>query len=164
MSDPQESVEPLQRLPAGMPRRYAQYKPADQDAPAPPPTNVGGYDELLDFFAARGHPLPRTVDGLAAIDDLIGSADDNNSLAELARPIGMFYGDVLTHTISESYWEVIEDGYPRVRVTGRWHRPGQGSRRRRRGSPPETCRQHAALIVPADGIGRSGLLRRRTGR
>ncbi len=29
----------------------------------------------------------------------------------------MFYGDVLTHSIPGSYWEVIQEGYPRVRVT-----------------------------------------------
>jgi hypothetical protein len=117
MSDPEDSVKPLQRLPAGMPRRYAEYKPADPDVSAPPPTNVGGYDDLLNFFQARGLTLPRTEDGLAAIDDLIERASDKDSLAGLARPIGMFYGDVLTHTIPGAYWEVIEDGYPRVRVT-----------------------------------------------
>jgi hypothetical protein len=31
--------------------------------------------------------------------------------------IVMFYGDVLTHTIPGAHWEVIEEGYPLVRVT-----------------------------------------------
>ena len=29
----------------------------------------------------------------------------------------MFFGDVLTHTIPGAHWEVIEESYPRVRVT-----------------------------------------------
>ncbi|WP_125610653.1 DUF6278 family protein [Specibacter cremeus] len=99
-----------------MSRWYAEYKSADLVS-APPPTNVGGYGELLNHFHARGHLLPQTEEGLAAIDDLINSAVDIDLLAELARPIGMFYGDVLTHTIPGAYWEVIKDGYPRVRVT-----------------------------------------------
>lgn len=117
MSDPEESAEPLQRLPAGMPRRSAEYKPADLAVSVLPPTNVGGYDELLNDFHAKDHPLPRTEEGLAAVDDLIDGAGDIDSLANFARTIGMFYGDVLTHTIPGAYWEVTQDGYPQVRVT-----------------------------------------------
>jgi len=31
----------------------------------------------------------------------------------------MFYGDVLTHTIPGAHWEVIQEGYPLVRVTAK---------------------------------------------
>lgn len=118
MSEPQDSAEPLQNLPAGLPRRYAEYKPVDEAfSSLVPPTNVGGYDELLAYFNARGHKLPRSDEGLAAIDYLIGGATDRESLAVLARSIGMFYGDVLTHTVPGAHWEVVEEGYPRVRVT-----------------------------------------------
>lgn len=117
MSVPEDSAEPLQRLPAGLPRRYAEYKPVDSDAAVPPPTNVGGYDELLKYFRERDQALPRKVESLATIDNAIDDAGDQDSLAGLARPIGMFYGDVLTHTIPGAHWEVVEEGYPRVRVT-----------------------------------------------
>lgn len=63
--------------------------------------------------------LPRSEDGLAAIDNLIDSIDDKTSLSTLVRPIGMFYGDVLTHTIPGAHWEVIQEEYPRVRVTAK---------------------------------------------
>lgn len=29
----------------------------------------------------------------------------------------MFYGDLLTHTVPGAHWEVVEEGYPLVRVT-----------------------------------------------
>jgi hypothetical protein len=115
MSVPEDSAEPLQRLPAGLPRRYAEYKPVDSNVSIPPPTNVGGYDELLNYFHERGQALPRRTDSLTAIDNAIDGAGDK-TLARLVRPIGMFYGDVLTHTIPGAHWEVIEEGYPRVRV------------------------------------------------
>jgi hypothetical protein len=117
MTDPEDSAEPLQKLPPGMPRRYAEYRPADRRPPSPPPTNVGGYDELLAHFHSTGVPLPRSADGLAAIDHLIDSTDDKTSLLTLARSIGMFYGDVLTHTIPGAHWEVVQEGYPLVRIT-----------------------------------------------
>jgi hypothetical protein len=95
MSMPEDPDEPLQKLPAGMPRRYAEYKPVTSDAVVPPPTNVGGYDELLSYFQERGQTLPRKAESLATLDQAI-----NDGLpAELARPIGMFYGDLLTHTV-----------------------------------------------------------------
>lgn len=118
MSVPEDSAEPLQRLPAGLPRRYAEYKPVDSDVSAPPPTNVGGYDELLNYFQNRGRTLPRRAESLAVIDNAIDGVGGKESLAGLGRPIGMFYGDVLTHTIPGAHWEVIEEGYPSVRVTG----------------------------------------------
>jgi hypothetical protein len=119
MIDPDDSAEPLQKLPPGMPRRYAEYRPADRQQPGPPPTNVGGYDELLAHFQSNGMQLPRSEDGLAAIDNLIDSIDDKTSLSTLVRPIGMFYGDVLTHTIPGAHWEVIQEGYPLVRITAK---------------------------------------------
>jgi hypothetical protein len=113
MSIPEDPDEPLQKLPAGMPRRYAEYKPVTSDAVVSPPTNVGGYDEILNYFQERGQTLPRKAESLATLDQAI-----NDGLpAELARPIGMFYGDLLTHTVPGAHWEVVEEGYPRVRIT-----------------------------------------------
>ncbi|WP_427175225.1 DUF6278 family protein [Arthrobacter sp. 92] len=119
MTDPQDPAAPLQGLPSGMPRRFAEYRPVDRQQSSPPPTNVGGYDELLAHFHSNGTQLPRSQDGLAAIDNLIDSIDDKTSLSALVRPIGMFYGDVLTHTIPGAHWEVIQEGYPLVRVTAK---------------------------------------------
>ena len=113
MSIPEDSDEPLQKLPAGMPRRYAEYTPVTSDAVGPPPTNVGGYDELRSYFQERGQTLPRKAESLATLDRAINAGLP----AELARPIGMFYGDLLTHTVPGAHWEVVEEGYPRVRVT-----------------------------------------------
>lgn len=31
----------------------------------------------------------------------------------------MIYGDLLTHTISGAHWEVVEEGYPLVRITSK---------------------------------------------
>jgi hypothetical protein len=113
MSTSEDPDEPLQKLPAGMPRRYAEYKPVTSAAVVTPPTNVGGYDELLSYFQERGQTLPRKAESLATLDQAI-----NDGLpAELARPIGMFYGDLLTHTVPGGHWEVVEEGYPRVRIT-----------------------------------------------
>lgn len=119
MTDPQDPAEPLQELPPGMPRRFAEYRPVDRQQSSPPPSNVGGYDELLAHFHSTGMQLPRSQDGLAAIDNLIDSIDDKTSLSALVRPIGMFYGDVLTHTIPGAHWEVVQEGYPLVRVTAK---------------------------------------------
>jgi hypothetical protein len=116
MMDADRYEEPLQHLPPGIPRRYAEYTPSP-DAPAPPPTNVGGYDELLAHFHSIGHDLPRSEEGLAAVDQLMDGFTDRAALAKLVRAIGMFYGDLLTHTIPGAHWEVIEDGSPCVRVT-----------------------------------------------
>ena len=113
MSIPEDPDEPLQKLPAGMPRRYAEYKPVTSDAVVPPPTSVGGYDQLLSYFQERGQPLPRKAESLATLDQAI----TDGLPAELDRPIGMFYGDLLTHTVPGAHWEVVEEGYPRVRIT-----------------------------------------------
>jgi hypothetical protein len=56
MTEPKDSAEPLQILPAGLPRRYAEYRPAGAAALAAPPTNVGGYDELVAYFQTTGKP------------------------------------------------------------------------------------------------------------
>jgi hypothetical protein len=118
MSEPGElSDEHLQRLPPGLPRRYAEYKQLQEGPPAPPPTNVGGYDALLAYFRSRGEELSRSKEGLAAVDQLIDAPEDRDSLAELVRPIGMFYGDLLTHTIPGAHWEVTVEDLPCVRVT-----------------------------------------------
>ncbi|WP_374102494.1 DUF6278 family protein [Arthrobacter sp. ISL-65] len=69
------------------------------------------------LFHERGQALPRTGRGLAAIDTLLDDDVDKHALAGFARPIGMFYGDVLTHTIPGAHWEVIEEAYPRVCIT-----------------------------------------------
>jgi hypothetical protein len=119
MSDAQDSAEPLQMLPPGMPRRYAEYRPVDRQQSSPPPTNVGGYDELIAHFRSNGMQLPRSVDGLAAIDDLIDSINRKATLPAFVRPIGMFYGDVLTHTVPGAHWEVVQEDYPLVRVTSK---------------------------------------------
>jgi hypothetical protein len=113
MSISEDPDEPLQKLPAGMPRRYAAYKPVTSDAVVPPPTNVSGYDELLSYLQERGQTLPRTAESLATLDQAI----NDGLAAELARPIGMFYGDVLTHTVPGAHWEVVQEGYPLVRIT-----------------------------------------------
>jgi hypothetical protein len=109
----------LQALPNGMPRYFGDYKPVVDTAPTPPATNVGGYDELLAFFRARGENLPRTQEGLAAIDAVINNGTPAETLAALAPAIGMFYGDVLTHTIPGAHWEVVVDGFPTVRFTAK---------------------------------------------
>jgi hypothetical protein len=118
MSEPGELFgERLQRLPPGLPRRYAEYKPVQEGPPAPPPTNVGGYDALLAYFRSCGEELSRSKEGLAAVDQLIDAPEDRDSLAELVRPLGMFYGDLLTHTIPGAHWEVTVEDFPCVRVT-----------------------------------------------
>lgn len=119
MSDPDENEEPLQSLPPGMARRYAEYRPATPGQPLPPPTNVGGYDDLLGYCRLKGLSLARSRQGLAVIDSLIESAENKASMAALVRPIGMFYGDVLTHTISGAHWKVINENLPEVSITRR---------------------------------------------
>lgn len=115
MNDPVDPAEPLQKLPASPPRHFSEYRPVHRTDQAPPPTNVGGYDDLREYFLVRGQELSRTTDGLAAIDALIGSAVEDG-LDALAHPIGMFYGDVLTHNIPGAHWETT-GGSPCVQVT-----------------------------------------------
>lgn len=153
MKDPEDSAEPLQKLPPGMPRRYAEYRPADRQQPGPPPTNVGGYDELLAHFQATGMPLPRSAEGLAAIDHLIDSTDDKTSLLTLVRPIGMFYGDVLTHTIPGAHWEVVQEGYPQVRVTAKTAVDVVRVAIRRMATADPTLRQNFSHVMDLVGKG-----------
>jgi hypothetical protein len=114
MPDRDETEEPLQSLPPGMARRYAEYKPAP-DKPSPPVTNVGGYDELLNYCRGKEMALSRSRDGLVVIDSLVDNQETKRDLTGLATPIGMFYGDVLTHTIPGAHWEVVE--FPMVRIS-----------------------------------------------
>ncbi len=99
-----------------MARRYAEYKPAT-DMPSPAPTNIGGYDELLNYCRGREMALPRSRDGLVVIDSLIANPEAKRDLTGLPTAIGMFYGDVLTHIIPGAHWEVIEEGFPMVRIS-----------------------------------------------
>jgi hypothetical protein len=114
MPDRDETEEPLQSLPPGMAWRYAEYKPAP-DMPSPPVTNVGGYDELLKYCRGKEVALSRSRDGLVVIDSLIENQETKRDLTGLTTPIGMFYGDVLTHTIPGAHWEVVE--FPMVRIS-----------------------------------------------
>lgn len=105
------------KVPTRPSRYFGEYKPVRLGDPALPITNVGGYDELLQYFLARGLELPRSSDALAAIDALIDSAVDVDELVALVLPIGMFYGDILTHTISGAHWETRIGGSLSVRVS-----------------------------------------------
>ncbi|CAH0237974.1 hypothetical protein SRABI26_02823 [Arthrobacter sp. Bi26] len=84
MSESEEFFEErLQRLPPGLPRRYAEYKPVQEGPPAPSPTNVAGYDALLDYFHSRGDELSRSEEGLAAVDQLIDAFASGSLPCEL---------------------------------------------------------------------------------
>jgi hypothetical protein len=115
MPDQDETEEPLQSLPPGMARGYAEYKPAS-DRDSTRLTNVGGYDKLLEFCRAKGLALPRTRQGLAVVDSLIEKAEDRTTLEALVRPIGMFFGDVLTHALPGAEWKVIHEDFPEVKI------------------------------------------------
>src|ERR671927_621705 len=143
MGIPEAPDEPLQKLPAGMPRRYAEYKPVTSHAVVPRATNVGGYNELLSYFQARGQRLPLKAEGLATLDQAI----KDGLPAELARPIGMFYGDLLTHTVPGSHWEVFEEGYPRVRITGKSAVDVVRVALRRKATPIPTLEQNYAHVL-----------------
>jgi hypothetical protein len=119
MTGPGHFEEPLQKLPGGMPRGFAEYRPAAAAGSGPPVINVGGYDGLVAYLRSKGMELPRSADGLAALDRLLDSPDERAALVPLVRPIGMFYGDILTHTVPSAHWEVIADESPQVRVTSR---------------------------------------------
>jgi hypothetical protein len=116
MPDRDETEEPLQSLPPGMARRYAEYKPAT-DKPSPATTNVGGYDELLNYCRRKEAALPRSRDGLVVIDSMVEDPEARRALTGLTTAVGMFYGDVLTHTIPGAHWEVVEEGIPMVRIS-----------------------------------------------
>lgn len=94
----------LLKLPAGIPRRYAEYRPATSDGSTLPITNVGGYDELP--FPRETPSIAAHREGLAAIDNLLDDDIGKRALAGLVRQIGMFCGDVLTHTIPEEFLTV----------------------------------------------------------
>ncbi|MDB5243844.1 MAG: hypothetical protein JWP57_4470 [Spirosoma sp.] len=118
MTDSDPSQEPLQGLPAGMPRGYAQYKPLQGSAPSPTPLkNVGGYEELVAFFDSRGDGLRRSKQGLTSIDHHIDEPADRTTLARLSRAMGMFYGDLLTHSVPGAHWEVTAGVDRCVRIT-----------------------------------------------
>jgi hypothetical protein len=143
MSIPEDPDEPLQKLPAGMPRRYAEYKPVTSDAMEAPLTNVGGYDGLLHYFQQLGQTLPCAAESLATLDQAI-----NDGLpAELVRPVGMFYGDLLTHTVSGAHWEVVEAGYPLVRVTSKVAIDVVRIALRRMATPNPTLEQNYAHVL-----------------
>lgn len=59
--------------------------------------------------------LPRSRDGLVVIDSLIDNRETKRDLTRLTTSIGMFYGDILTHTIPGAHWEVVE--FPMVRIS-----------------------------------------------
>lgn len=115
MPDRDETEEPLQLLPPAMARRYAEYKPATNKT-SPAPINVGGYDELLTYCQGKRVVLPRSREGLVVIDALIEDPEARKDLTGLAAAVGMFYGDVLTHAIPGAHWEVMEEGFPMVRI------------------------------------------------
>jgi hypothetical protein len=143
MSILEDPDEPVQKLPAGMPRRYAEYTPVASDAAEPPPTNVGGYEGLLGYFQQQGRTLPRTAESLATLDQAI-----NDGLpTELVRPVGMFYGDLLTHTVPGSHWEVVEAGYPLVRVTSKVAIDVVRIALRRMATPSPTLAQNYAHVL-----------------
>lgn len=127
--------EPVQELPAGPDRGFGSYfsdEPFEEDRSI---TNVGGYVALRDLIADSGSTLGRNVAGLRLVDGLIGSAPE--STRGLAREIGMFYGDVLTHTITGSHWVVRDPARPEVRITDNVTVDvvGVGQRRTRFGTP-----------------------------
>lgn len=143
MGAAEDSAEPLQKLPEGMPRRYAEYKPVSPGRAAPPPTNVGGYDELLNYFRERGKTLPRQAESLTTLDRAI----TEGLPAELVHPIGMFYGDLLTHTVPGAHWEVVEKGNPLVRVTRNVAIDVVHIVRRRLATPNPTLEQNYAHVL-----------------
>ena len=108
------SKEPLERLPAGMNRKHAQFstdKPPGVDSTI---KNVGGYETLAAVMAVAGVRLSRDVEGLKAVERFIDTSPE--SVRGLAHEIGMFFGDVLTHTAAGSHWVVIDESHPEVRV------------------------------------------------
>lgn len=116
MPDRDGTEEPLQSLPPGMAWRYAEYRPA-ADRPSLRPTNVGGYDELVNYCRGKEVALSRSRDGLVVIDSLLENPEAKRGLTGLPTAIGMFYGDVLTHLIPGAHWEVVEEGFPLVRIS-----------------------------------------------
>lgn len=98
--------------------------------------------------------MPRTARGLAAIDNLIDEDVGKHALAGLVRQIGMFYGDLLTHTIPGAHWEVIDGGYPRVRITRTAAVDVVGVAIRRLGVADPTLEQNYAHVLERLGFER----------
>ena len=90
MPDRDGTEEPLQSLPPGMAWRYARGKEV---------------------------ALSRSRDGLVVIDSLLENPEAKRGLTGLPTAIGMFYGDVRTHLIPGAHWEVVEAGFPLVRIS-----------------------------------------------
>jgi hypothetical protein len=97
-----------------MARRYASYEPALTDSkPAVPITDVGGYDELLHAAEQSGVALEVSRAGLAVLDAAISVLPEG-----LEQAVGMFFGDVVIHSIPGSQWRVVSEGRPLVEVPG----------------------------------------------
>ena len=86
MPDQDGTDEPLLSLPPGMAWRYAEYNPAPNE-PSPAPTNVGGYGELLNYCRGKDAALPRSLDGLVAIDSLVENSWATKELHALGAPL-----------------------------------------------------------------------------
>ena len=106
--------EALQRLPAGRNRRYSPLSADKPPAIDSSITNVAGYETLVGVATTAGEVLSRDLEGIRGIERLIDELPD--SISGLAHEIGMFYGDVLTHTIVGSYWIVFDEARPEVQV------------------------------------------------
>ncbi|MEB0000573.1 DUF6278 family protein [Cryobacterium sp. RTS3] len=76
--------------------------------------NVGGYDDLTACGAAAGAKFSCDANGLRTLDDFIDASPQH--ARDLLGEIGMFYGDVLTHTIAGSHWIVMDASHPEVRI------------------------------------------------
>lgn len=107
-----QDEEQLQVLPAPSISRTMQYSAAEHAPEDPSIINVGGYESLRETAVGEGLRLRRDARGLRELDDLIDSQP--SLLAGLLTEIGMFYGDVLTHTIPGAHWIVRQE--PEVRV------------------------------------------------
>lgn len=80
---------------------------------------LGATTSSSGIAACRGWPFPARAMGLVVIDSLIKNSAPKRELQRLDAAIGMFYGDVLTHTIPGSHWEVVEEGFPEVRISSK---------------------------------------------
>ncbi|WP_354263322.1 DUF6278 family protein [Arthrobacter sp. OAP107] len=87
------------------------------------------------------------AESLATLDQAI----NDGLTAEFARPIGMFYGDLLTHTVPGAHWEVVEEGYPRVRITRKSAVDVVRVALRRLATPIPTLEQNYAHVVEVVG-------------
>jgi hypothetical protein len=59
----------------------------------------------------------------------------------------MFYGDLLTHTVPGAHWEVVEAGYPLVRVTSKVAIDVVRIALRRMATPNPTLEQNYAHVL-----------------